>query len=141
MKSFAREWRSTSGNGMRAVDTNVLVRLVTGDTQEQAEIAERFVEPGAWVPLAAVLECAWVLRANYGFSDADLGKTLAMLLENDRLVFQDDEVIRAAVRTFRDKPVVQFADALMLESARRAGHLPLGTFDKKLASRPGTVRL
>jgi predicted nucleic-acid-binding protein len=126
---------------MRALDTNVLVRLVTGETPEQAEKAAAFVEPGAWVPLAATLECAWVLSATYALTGAELADTIAMLLENDRLLFQDAELIQAAITIFRDKPGIQFADAVILETARRAGHLPLGTFDKKLGTRKGTVRL
>lgn len=126
---------------MRALDTNILVRLVTGDPKEQADRAGEFVEQGAWVPLAATLECAWVLGSTYAFSSAQLAETLTMLLENDRLLFQDAELVQAAVVVFSEKPGIQFADAIILESARRAGHLPLGTFDRKLATRAGTVRI
>ncbi len=34
---------------MRAVDTNVLVRLLTRDDPKQLAAAEAFVKPGAWV--------------------------------------------------------------------------------------------
>jgi predicted nucleic-acid-binding protein len=33
---------------MRAIDTNVLVRLVVGDDLEQVRLAESFVKTGAW---------------------------------------------------------------------------------------------
>ncbi len=126
---------------MRAVDTNVVVRILTGDTPAQTVAADKFIEPGAWVPLAAVLETAWVLASNYEFSADRIAAAIEMLLGHNQLVLEDGELIQAALATFRERPAIQFADALILESARRAGHLPLGTFDKKLASRAGTVRL
>ena len=126
---------------MRALDTNVLVRLVTGDPEEQAQRASEFITHGAWVPLAATLECAWVLGSTYSLTSSQLAATLTMLLENDRLMFQDAELIQAAIAIFREKPGIQFADAVILESARRAGHLPLGTFDRKLSTRKGAVLL
>ena len=50
---------------MRAVDTNVLVRLVTRDDPGQVAAAEAFVERGAWVSLLALAEAVWVLAAVY----------------------------------------------------------------------------
>jgi predicted nucleic-acid-binding protein len=46
---------------MRAVDTNVLVRLVTRDDPGQALQADTFVEKGAWVSVLALAEATWVL--------------------------------------------------------------------------------
>jgi len=126
---------------MRAVDTNVIVRIITGDTRTQAAAADSFIEGGAWVPLAAVLETAWVLAANYSFSPERVAQAIDMLLSHRNLVVEDGELVQAALAAFREKPTIQFADALILETAKRAGHLPLGTFDKKLATRKGTVRL
>jgi predicted nucleic-acid-binding protein len=50
---------------MRAIDTNVLVRLITGDDAGQAARAEKFVQKGAWVPYLALIEATWVLTAAY----------------------------------------------------------------------------
>lgn len=126
---------------MRAVDTNVVVRIVTGDTVAHAAVADEFVKGGTWVPLAAVLETAWVLAAIYDFPPERIAEAMEMLLRHTELVLEEGDLIQRALETFRGKPTIQFADAFILESARRAGHLPLGTFDKKLASRPGTFRL
>lgn len=126
---------------MRAIDTNVLVRLITNDPLEQAETAERFVEPGARVPLLVTVEAIWVLESVYRFSQSRVATILDLLLENDRLVFEAHEIIRKAVGEAEEKPSIQLADAIILESVRRAGHTPLGTFDRKLGSRKGAVRL
>ena len=51
---------------MRAVDTNVLVRLITRDDARQATAAESYVTPGGWVGHLVLAETTWVLSAVYG---------------------------------------------------------------------------
>jgi predicted nucleic-acid-binding protein len=53
---------ATSESVMRAVDTNVLVRLITRDDSRQIASAENFIEKGAWVSVLALAEATWVLR-------------------------------------------------------------------------------
>ena len=50
---------------MRAVDTNVLVRLVARDDAKQVAVAEAFVVRGAWVPHLVLAEATWVLTSVY----------------------------------------------------------------------------
>ena len=47
---------------MRAVDTNVLVRLIARDDSRQTASAEAFIEKGAWVSVLALAESTWVLQ-------------------------------------------------------------------------------
>jgi len=77
---------------MRAVDCNVLVRLVTRDDLKQAARADAFV-------------------------------------------------VRAALTHFRRKPSLGFSDCLILEVARAAGHVPMGTFARDLSKLAGAQRL
>jgi len=118
---------------MRAVDTNVLVRLITRDDARQASSADAFIAPGAWVPLLALTEAIWVLAAVYKRSAKALATAIEMLLHHDHLVLQDSEAVAAALDLFRSRPSLGFSDCLMLQVARKAGHLPLGTFDRGLA--------
>jgi predicted nucleic-acid-binding protein len=126
---------------MRAVDTNVLVRLVARDDSRQASAAEAFIEHGAWVSVLALAETTWVLKTVYGLSSKDLAKTIEMLLNHRDLTLQDPETVAAALEIFRAKPTLGFSDCLMLELARKAGHLPLGTFDRNLARVDGAQKL
>jgi predicted nucleic-acid-binding protein len=64
-----------------------------------------------------------------------------MLLNHQHLTVQDSDAVAAAVEHFRRRPALGFSDCLMLEVARKAGHLPLGTFDKNLAKLDGAERL
>jgi predicted nucleic-acid-binding protein len=126
---------------MRAVDTNVLVRLITRDDQRQTFAAEAFIENGAWLSLLALAEAVWVLGTVYELTPQQQANGIEMLLSHRHLVLQDRETVAAALVQFRAKPTLGFSDCLMLELARKAGHLPLGTFDRSLARLPGTQKL
>ena len=125
---------------MRAIDTNVLVRLVARDDSGQVAAAEAFVEKGAWVSVLALVEATWVLSTIYGLSSADLARAIGMLLDHRDLVLQDHGAV-ASLELFRARPALGFSDCLMVELARRAGHLPLGTFDRNLSRVAGAQRL
>ncbi len=126
---------------MRAVDTNVLVRLLVRDDQRQVRAAEAFVAPGAWVSHLVLVETLWVLDAVYQRSPTQLATAVEMLLTHAQLTIQGADVIAAALASFREHPRLGFSDCLALESARKAGHLPLGTFDRKLAKLDDTQHL
>ena len=126
---------------MRAVDTNVLVRLVTRDDTRQVAAAEAFVASGAWVPHLAIAEATWVLASAYDREPDAIATAVEMLLSHEHLTVQDSETVAAAVAQFRQQPRVGFSDCLMLEVARKAGHKPLGTFDRDLSRIDGAQRL
>jgi len=126
---------------MRAVDTNVLVRLITRDDPKQVAVAETFVARGAWVPYLAIAEATWVLETVYERDPAAVATAVEMLLSHEQLTVQDSEVVAAAVAQFRQQPRVGFCDCLMVEIARKAGHTPLGTFDRDLGKVDGAHRL
>ena len=126
---------------MRAVDTNVVVRLVTRDDARQVASADVFVEKGAWVSILALAEATRVLAAVYERTAADLVIAIEMLLNHKDLTLQDSDVVAAALDLFRTRPALRFSDCLMLQLARKAGHLPLGTFDRALGKVEGTQKL
>jgi predicted nucleic acid-binding protein len=64
-----------------------------------------------------------------------------MLLHHRDLVLQEPEAVAGALELFRAKPALGFSDCLILQLARKAGHLPLGTFDRGLAKVEGTQKL
>jgi predicted nucleic-acid-binding protein len=126
---------------MRAVDTNVLVRLITRDDPRQSAAAESYLEKGAWVSVLVLAEATWALATVYELTSKELAKAIEMLLNHRDLVLQDAETVAEALELFRAKPGIGFSDCLILESARKAGHLPLGTFDRSLAKVEGTQKL
>ncbi len=126
---------------MRAVDTNVLVRLVVRDDADQVRAAEEFIASGAWVSHLVLTETTWVLDAVYDRSVEQIAAALEMLLNHEHLTVQDADVVAAATENFRKRPILGFSDCLVLEIARKAGHLPLGTFDRDRSKLDGAVRL
>jgi predicted nucleic-acid-binding protein len=126
---------------MRAVDTNVLVRLATRDDARQTEAAEIFVAEGAWVPHIVLVEAMWVLASVYDLGPEKIATAVEMFLQHKDLTVQDADVVEAALEHFRNRPALGFSDCLILEVARKAGHLPLGTFDRELAKLMGTHKL
>jgi predicted nucleic-acid-binding protein len=126
---------------MRAIDTNVLVRLIARDDIAQTKRAESFVANGAWVSTLALAEAMWVMKSVYARSASEIGDILDGLLKHENIALQDADAVAAAVGKFRSKPSIGFADYLMLEIARKAGQLPLGTFDRALGKVDGAERI
>ena len=126
---------------MRAVDTNVLVRLVVRDDSQQVRAADNFIARGAWVSHLVLAETIWVLDAVYDRTAEQIASAVDMLLNHKELTLQDAEVVTSALENFRKRPSLGFSDCLVVETARKAGHVPLGTFDRDLARLDGTERL
>ena len=126
---------------MRAVDTNVLVRILARDDPKQVRVADEFVAAGAWVSLLALAETIRVLTTVYERDAAEIRASVEQLVNHNDLILQDGDVVAAALETFRSRPALGFTDCLLLEVARKAGHLPLGTFDRILSKMDGAEKL
>jgi predicted nucleic-acid-binding protein len=70
-----------------------------------------------------------------------MATAVEMLLNHRNLSLQDADVVAAALIHFRKRPKLGFSDCLVLEVARKAGHIPLGTFDRELSKLDGAQRL
>lgn len=126
---------------MRAVDTNVLVRLIARDDPNQVAAAETFVAGGAWVSLLVLAETIWVLDSVYERTHEQLAIAVEMLLAHEQLSLQESDVVAAALESYRGRKSLGFSDCLILEIALKAGNVPLGTFDRSLAKLEGTQKL
>ena len=126
---------------MRAVDTNVLVRLVARDDAKQVAAAEAFVASGAWVSHLVLVEAIGVLTSVYGLSPGKTATAVEMFLNHQNLAVEDSDTVAAALEHYRKKQALGFSDCLALEVARKAGHLPLGTFDHELSKLDGVQKL
>jgi predicted nucleic-acid-binding protein len=84
---------------------------------------------------------AGTLAAAYELAAEKVSLAIEMLLNHQSLVVQDPEVVAAALQKFRARPAIGFSDCLVLEIARKAGHLPVATFDRALGKLEGAQRL
>jgi len=126
---------------MRAIDTNVVVRVLVRDEPDQAAAADAFIGGGAWVSLLVLMETAWVLRSVYERTSAQIAAGIELLLDHETIVVQDADLAERAVAEFRKHPAIGFSDCLILEQARKTGHLPIGTFGRTLARLSGATRV
>ena len=106
----------------------------------------RYFRGETTVPLGAarnlaIAEATWVLASVYELDARAIATAVEMLVSHAHLTVQDSEVVAAAAAQFRLHPRVGFSDCLMVEIARKAGHLPLGTFDRDLGKFDGAQRL
>ncbi len=86
-------------------------------------------------------ETIWVLDAVYDRTADQIASALEMLLNHKDLSVQDSDVVISALEEFKNRPALGFSDCLTLQIAKKAGHVPLGTFDKDLGKLKGTQRL
>jgi predicted nucleic-acid-binding protein len=122
---------------MIALDTNVVVRVLTRDDPAQAELAEAAMHADAlWLPKTVLLELEWVLRFTYGFERGDICRGLDGLLGLEGLVVEDVDAVARAMEWYQAG--MDLADALHLASS--PGAEALVTFDRKLASRAVQAR-
>ena len=126
---------------MFAIDTNVLLRLLVRDDQQQLQFAENFIAKGAWVSHLVLAETVWVMSSVYERTPQELQAALEILLSHESLTLQDADTVATALAHFKKKPALGFSDCLVLEIAVKAGHTPLATFDKGLAKLPKTHKL
>lgn len=103
---------------MTAVDTNVVVRLLTQDDRKQAaQAAKVFSSDDVWIAKTVLLETSWVLRSAYGFGAEAVQKAFTMLLGLPNVSAEDESAVAAALSML--KQGIEFADALHLESRPR----------------------
>lgn len=113
---------------MTAVDTNIIVRLLTGDDQTQlAQAREIFSATEIFIPETVILETEWVLRYAYDLSPATIDEGLLRLFGLPNVVLSDARAISQAFDGYRSG--MDFADALHLALCDHCSEL--FTFDKK----------
>ena len=126
---------------MIALDTNVLVRLLTRDDEKQANKARVLLESHAdedaafFVSDIVLAELVWTLERSYGYDRDSIAQALKALADNATLGFESREVLRVAQRFFTDAKA-GFADCLIVAKAQAAGCSSLASFDKALRTLP-----
>lgn len=130
---------------MKAVDTNVLVRLLTDDDPDQALAAERWIDAAlsagesVFVPDVVLAELAWVLDRTYGLPRTHIADAISSVLRTPGITMRaPDEVVRALARYRGSK--AGFSDFLIAEQVAAMGCSATATFDRTLWSESEFVR-
>jgi predicted nucleic acid-binding protein len=115
-----------------AVDTDIVVRLLTGDDPARLECARALFEAETiFLPKSVILETEWVLRSLYAKSPREITHALAALVALPQVRCEDAVAISAALELMRRN--LDFADALHLASSHAAQRF--ATFDRALVRR------
>jgi len=117
---------------MTAVDTNVLVRLLTGDEPKQAAAARSLFASGPiWIAKTVLLETGWVLRRLYGFEDSAVRDAFVKLFGLKNVHAEDASSVATALELTAQG--IELADAMHLSS--RPPGAAFVSFDKSFVQR------
>ena len=123
---------------MPGLDTNVLVRWLMADDEEQTQRVQKVFKAAVsqramlFVPSTVMLELEWVLRSRYRFDKTSVLQALTVLLETQELEFQAEDALERALHAYR-QGAADFADCLHAGLCAAAGRTPMLTFDEKAA--------
>ena len=113
---------------MLAIDTNLIVRYLTGDHPKQSPRARTLIDgQPVFAPVTVMLEAEWVLRSTYDHRPADVARALRAFAGLPTVTVEDASVIAAALDLAENG--MDFADALHL--GRSAHCEGFATFDRK----------
>ncbi len=114
---------------MISADTNVIVRLLTGDDPLQFERSKTlFSSDDIFIPITVVLECEWVLRYAYNFKQPEITTAFQSLFGLPNVHLENPSEISRAIEWHQNG--MDFADALHLALSEEAEAFI--TFDKRL---------
>jgi len=124
---------------MIGLDTNLVVRFLVQDDEAQAALAtEVFASltsgrPG-FVCSVVLAEISWVLSRAYRASREEIASAIEGLLRSEEIVIENTEAAYRALAVHQGGNRIDFADALIAETARLAGADETLTFDRRAAS-------
>lgn len=126
------------GGIMIAIDTNILVRIVTNDEPEQALRAANILNNHAiFISKTVILELEWVLRFSYSLKRTIILATLQQILATDGFTIEQSSIIEQSLQWYEKG--MDFADALHLASSLHAEKF--ASFDKKLIKKANELNI
>ena len=114
---------------MIAVDTNLVVRILTNDDPNQARRAVKILKSDdIFIPKTVLLETEWVLRHAYEIKRSKIIFGFQKLIGLPNVRVEDPDSIYQAISWYENK--LDFADALHLASSKKCASF--ATFDSSL---------
>ena len=129
---------------MIGLDTNILLRLVTGDDEAQVKTITRWLAVHArdetlYVNHVVLAETLWTLKSGYGYARSDLAKFVDSLLGNAVFEIEEMGLVEDALRLFKSTQA-DFADCLIFAKNARSCAVTI-TFDKAVRELPQATLL
>ena len=123
---------------MKALDTNVLIRFLVKDDNQQAKAVYRIFKQGEsnsevfFVPTLVLLETIWVLDSVYESTRQEIIETIDELLLMPILEFEAQSVVRNFINSAHENKT-DLSDLLIAHHAKYSGCTSVITFDKRAA--------
>ena len=131
---------------MIGLDTNVLIRFLVRDDEEQFERGRKLIRRQAQdgqpvrIGLLVLLETERVLRSRYKLKKDEILSAFSDLLSAVDMSFEDEPSIEEALFVWKDSPA-QFADSLIGARHRALGCTAIATFDGDAVKLPAFMAL
>lgn len=121
---------------MKAIDTNIVVRFLTGENAPQTAIARQVITQGdVFVSTTVMLESAWVLRSVYGFGRQEVIRALRAFVGLPGVTVEAPALLSDAFD--HAESGMDFADALHLDATMDCDGFV--TFDRALVKAAGQL--
>jgi predicted nucleic-acid-binding protein len=122
-------------NNALMLDANVIIRFLTGEPQQQAELSKKIFRKAVsgeitlLIETMIVAECVWVLQKVYGFDKKIIIEKLLNLFTIDGIEVVDKEIVSKALLDFSNNNV-DFMDALLASFSNKK-QIPVVTWNVK----------
>jgi predicted nucleic-acid-binding protein len=134
------------GPALKAIGTNVLLRLFVNDDKAQAAKARALFEAHAeeddslWIADMVLAELVWALSRSYGRPRSDIVTALRALVGNATVKLESAACLAEATALYELGPA-DFVDCLLAVKAKAQRCTALPSFDKKMKGLPGVALL
>ncbi len=121
---------------MTGLDTNILVRYLTKDDEAQFRAVLRLLSKKGvilFVSDLVLMETDWVLTSLYDWTSLEVAEAFTLLLSIHNLIFEDEGILKAALRAVRQG--ADLSDELIVTHSRARECKDFATFDKALVKR------
>ncbi len=124
---------------MLAIDTNVVIRYLTGDHPKQSAKTRALIDnEDVFVSTTVLLETEWVLRSRYDLKKNEIVEAVSGLLDATEIRLEDEPAVEETLFVWKDS-AADFADCLIGAHNRRLGCRATATFDTKAVKLPDFV--
>lgn len=124
---------------MIGLDTNVLVRYLTRDDEQQWQQAVTIIQQNqpCFITNIVLCELVWVLKgANYGLRKDEIINVLEAILHSAAFEFENRSTVDQALQRYKQGKA-DFSDYLIGAISRQAGCTETVSFDRKLKDERG----
>ena len=118
------------------IDTNLLVRYLTGDDSQKAKAVDNLLskaekgELKIFIPSIVIAELVWVLESFYQMYSSEIAELVEAVLHTPGIEVTEKSIIASALKLYRTKNI-DLIDAWIIEFAKDRGIKTIYTFDKK----------